>query len=77
MLAFGVNKCFVKMEKSGQGFKINIDELPLVEEINFWTFTQDMLHITCIPSGCDYLESIKGISLKKAHRLVYETEMDV
>ena len=26
----------------------------------------------CILSGCDYLESIKGIGFKKAHRLVYE-----
>ena len=36
-----------------------------------------MLLITCILSGCDYLESIKGIGLKKAHRLVYETGMDI
>ena len=77
LLAFGVKKCFFKMDRSGQGFEINMDELPLVDEINFRTFTQDMLLITCILSGCDYLESIKGIGFKKAHRLVYETGMDV
>ena len=54
-----------------------MDELRLVEEVNLRTFTMDMLLITCILSGCDYLESIKGIGFKKAHRLVYETGMDV
>lgn len=45
--------------------------------MNFRTFTLDMLLITCILSGCDYLDSIKGIGFKKAHRLVYETGNDV
>lgn len=29
-----------------------------------------MFLITCILSGCDYLESIKGIGIKKALKLV-------
>ena len=29
-----------------------------------------MLLTTCILSGCDYLESIKGIGFKTAHQLV-------
>lgn len=77
LLAFGVKRCFYKMDHSGQGFEINMDELQLVEDINFRTFTMDMLLITCILSGCDYLDSIKGIGFKKAHRLVYETGMDI
>jgi 5'-3' exonuclease len=36
-----------------------------------------MLLITCILSGCDYLESIKGIGFKKAHKLVYENGKDI
>lgn len=77
LLAFGVKRCFFKMDNMGQGFEINLDELHLVEEINLKTFTHDMLLITCILSGCDYLESIKGIGLKKAHKLVYEARDDV
>jgi exonuclease-1 len=46
-------------------------------ELNFRTFTLEMLLITCILSGCDYLESIKGIGFKKAHKLVYENGTDV
>jgi len=36
-----------------------------------------MLLTTCILSGCDYLESIKGIGFKKAYRLVYELGDDI
>jgi len=77
LLAFGVKKCLFKMDKNGQGFEIDLDELKLVEDINFRTFTLDMLLITCILSGCDYLDSIKGIGFKKAHKLVYETGNDI
>ena len=65
------------MDASGRGVEIDIDQLSLVEEMNFRTFTLDMLLITCILSGCDYLESIKGIGFKKAHKLVYETGSDI
>ena len=30
----------------------------------------------CILSGCDYLESIRGIGLKKAHKLVMDVGQD-
>ena len=31
-----------------------------------------MLLTTCILSGCDYLDSIKGVGFKKAHKFVYD-----
>lgn len=37
----------------------------------------EMLLTLCILSGCDYLESIKGIGFKKAHRLVFENNNDI
>lgn len=73
LLIFGAKKVFYKMDKNGNGTEIDIERLKDVEEINFRTFSQDMLLITCILSGCDYLDSIKGIGFKKAHKLVYET----
>lgn len=51
---------------------MDLDNLALVEELNFRKFDLDSLLITCILSGCDYLDSIKGIGFKKAHKLVYE-----
>jgi 5'-3' exonuclease len=40
-------------------------------------FTTDMLLKTCILSGCDYLESVKGIGFKKALKLVKENYGDI
>ena len=77
LLAFGVKICFFKMDKSGQGFEVDLDNLALVEELNFRKFDLDSLLITCILSGCDYLDSIKGIGFKKAHKLVYENGKDL
>lgn len=77
LLAFGVTKCLFKMDKYGKGIEVDLDRLVDVEELNFSTFTPNMLLVTCILSGCDYLESIKGIGFKKAHKLVYENGQDV
>jgi len=60
------------MDKNGYGTEIDLDRLGEVEELNFRTFSGDMLLTCCILSGCDYLDSIKGIGFKKAHKLVYD-----
>jgi len=38
--------------------------------MSFDGFDSDLLLTTCIMGGCDYLESIKGIGFKKAHKYV-------
>lgn len=40
-------------------------------------FTTDMLLKTCILSGCDYLESVKGIGFKTALKLIKENKGDI
>lgn len=60
------------MDKNGNGIEIDLEKLKDVEELNFKNFSQDMLLTCCILSGCDYIDSIKGIGFKKAHKLVYE-----
>ena len=77
LLAFGVTKCLFKMDKYGAGIEVDLDKLGEVEDLNFSTFTPNMLLVCCILSGCDYLESIKGIGFKKAHKLVYENGQDL
>lgn len=77
LLAFGVQKCFFKMDLTGDGHEVDLSKLPEVRELNFRTFSGDMLLYTCILSGCDYLENIKGIGFKKAHKLVYENGTDL
>lgn len=64
------------MDANGDGQEVDLTLLSESTELNFRTFTHDMLLLTCILSGCDYLDSIKGIGFKKAHKLVYENGND-
>jgi len=43
-----------------------LTQMHKVKKPDFSLFTQDMLLTTCILSGCDYLESVKGIGFVKA-----------
>ena len=77
LLIFGVKKVMFKMDKFGNGIEVDLSRLSEVEELNFKNFTDDMLLACCIVSGCDYLDSIKGIGFKKAHKLVLENGDDI
>lgn len=77
LLAYGVKVCFFKMDKDGKGFEVDLDNLSTVSELNFKQFDSELLLTTCILSGCDYLDSIKGIGFKKAHKLVTEHGRDL
>lgn len=75
LLAFGVTDVFFKMDRAGNGMRIDLSELR--EAAEFENFRGDMLLYTCILSGCDYLESIKGIGFKKARSLVKDCGADL
>ncbi len=77
LLIFGVKRVMFKMDKQGNGIEVDLSRLNDVEELNFKIFTDEMLLTCCIVSGCDYLESIKGIGFKKAHKLVMECGDDI
>ena len=72
LIPFGVKKCFFKMDRVGNGIEVDLDQIDEVTDFNFKNFKDDMLLTTCILSGCDYLESIKGIGFKKAFKLIHE-----
>ena len=78
LLVFGVKKVFFKMDRAGNGVEVDLARIGEVdEEVDFRTFTHDMFMTVCIISGCDYLDSIKGVGFKKAFRLVYENGDDL
>ena len=77
LLIFGVKRVLFKMDKSGNGTEVDLTRLSDVTELNFKSFTDEMLLTCCIVSGCDYLDSIKGIGFKKAHKLVFECGGDI
>lgn len=71
LLLFGANKCFFKMDLTGKGLEIDLKDLPKCEIFKGNVEDQhDLLLVCCILSGCDYLESIKGVGFKKAVKLV-------
>jgi len=59
------------MDLTGKGFEIDLNDLPKCGLFEGNAEQQhDLLLVCCILSGCDYLESIKGIGFKKAVKLV-------
>ncbi|PSS29025.1 Exonuclease [Actinidia chinensis var. chinensis] len=70
LIAFGCPRIIYKMDKLEQGVEFRYSMLQQNKELNFTGFTKRMLLEMCILSGCDYLQSLPGIGLKKAHALV-------
>lgn len=58
------------MDKFGQGVEFRQSMLQYNKELNLTGFTQKMFLEMCILSGCDYLQSLPGMGLKKSHALV-------
>ncbi|XP_077222595.1 5'-3' exonuclease family protein [Tasmannia lanceolata] len=70
LIPFGCSRIIFKMDKFGQGVEFLYSMLPRNKELNFTGFTKQMLLEMCILSGCDYLPSLPGMGLKRAHALV-------
>lgn len=58
------------MDKFGQGVLFQSSMLGQNEELDFSGFTKQMFLEMCILSGCDYLQSVLGMGLKRAHALI-------
>lgn len=58
------------MDKFGQGVEFQYSKLELNKELRFAGFTKQMFLEMCILSGCDYLQSLPGMGVKKAHALI-------
>ncbi|GAQ80053.1 DNA repair protein XPGC [Klebsormidium nitens] len=70
LLAHGCPKVLYKMDKFGNGMQILYADLVKTKELCFTNFTQQMVLEMCIFSGCDYLASLPGMGVKRAHALV-------
>ena len=77
LLVFGCPTVFYKMDANGHGQEITLDRVLMLchqthLQITGWTLTQ--FREMCVLSGCDYLKSLKGIGLMKAHKMIRENE---
>ncbi|KAJ0581548.1 putative exodeoxyribonuclease I [Helianthus annuus] len=70
LIPFGCPRIIYKMDKYGQGVEFRYSKLQNNKELNFTGFTKQMILEMCIFSGCDYLQSLPGMGLKKAHALI-------
>ncbi|KAK7318873.1 hypothetical protein RJT34_03580 [Clitoria ternatea] len=67
LIPFGCPRIIFKMDKFGQGVQFQYFMLQKNKELGFEGFNRQMLLEMCILSGCDYLQSLPGMGLKRAH----------
>ncbi|CAA7030609.1 unnamed protein product [Microthlaspi erraticum] len=70
LIPFGCPRIIFKMDKFGHGVEFQASNLPKNKELNLSAFSSQMLLEMCILSGCDYLQSLPGMGLKRAHTLI-------
>lgn len=70
LIPYGCPRMIYKLDKDGNGKEIHFRDLGLVKELDLSRFSAEMFRHMCILSGCDYLESLPGMGLKKAHGLL-------
>lgn len=58
------------MDANGSGFLVDIKSLPKLAALRMEGFTEKKFREMCILSGCDYLQSVKGMGLITAHKLL-------
>ncbi|MCO5576319.1 hypothetical protein L7F22_030128 [Adiantum nelumboides] len=69
-IPFGCSKVLFKMDKFGQGVEFQYNDIAKNRDLNFTSFTKQMILEMCILSGCDYLPSLPGMGIKRAHGLM-------
>uniref|UniRef100_A0A2N9I662 Exonuclease 1 n=1 Tax=Fagus sylvatica TaxID=28930 RepID=A0A2N9I662_FAGSY len=70
LIPFGCPRIIFKMDKFGQGVEFQNSMLQQNKDLSFAGFNKQMLLEMCILSGCDYLQSLPGMGLKRAHALI-------
>ncbi|XP_073386862.1 exonuclease 1 isoform X3 [Physcomitrium patens] len=70
LIAYGCPQIFFKMDKYGQGVGFQFSDITANKDIDFNNFSRQMILEMCIMSGCDYLPSLPGMGVKKAHGLM-------
>jgi len=67
LIAYGCPRIIFKLESNGNGKEICLSNLGATKNPCFVNFTMEMFRQVCILAGCDYLQSISGLGIKRAH----------
>ncbi|RKP24721.1 PIN domain-like protein, partial [Syncephalis pseudoplumigaleata] len=69
-LVFGCSRVIFKMDQYGYGMEIKRADFASNSGISLHGWTDADFRRWCILSGCDYLKSLPGMGLKRAHKYV-------
>ncbi|XP_031487845.1 uncharacterized protein LOC116255895 [Nymphaea colorata] len=72
LLAYGCRAVIFKMDRYGHGEEILMDDVLKSNAcgLSFRNFDQELFTGMCVLAGCDFLPSVPGIGIKRAHLLV-------
>ena len=70
MLVFGCRNVIFKLDGEGLGTLICRDDFAKCREYNLAGWSDAEFRHMAILSGCDYLDSVAGLGLKTAHKLL-------
>ena len=85
LVAFGATRILFKCTQDGyakefsaeRAFAMDKSQLCAKGHVNFAGWNKEMVQLTCVLSGCDYLPSLRGIGFKTAYKMVsFRKEMD-
>ncbi|XP_060515746.1 exonuclease 1 [Cylas formicarius] len=77
LVLFGCKKVLYKLDLNGHGRLVETEKIYLAMKMRPDQFTFEKFRYMCILSGCDYVDSLHGIGLKKAEtflKLTAETD---
>ncbi|EFN54756.1 hypothetical protein CHLNCDRAFT_24009 [Chlorella variabilis] len=73
LLCYGCPTVFFKMDKNGEGEEVQLEDLPQCKDLAFQGFGHDLFQEMCVLAGCDFVSSLPGIGIKKAHQHLRRT----
>jgi exonuclease-1 len=73
LLCYGCPTVFFKMDKGGEGEEVRLADLPTAKELAFQGFGHELFQEMCVLAGCDFVASLPGIGIKKAHQHLRRT----
>lgn len=74
LLVFGAKRLLTKLDQYGNCIEINRRDFCACREISLTGWTDAEFRHMAIMSGCDYLDSLPGVGLKTAYRMLRKTK---
>ena len=73
LIVFGCDKVFLKLDLQGCGVLISSDKINICMKLHPNVYSFEKFRHMCILSGCDYLQNLHGIGLKRALKFILMT----